>query len=67
MKKIDSNKIRGVEIWNNEHYIRISSGLETDNSLVIIKFEAPEDVENLIKKLKRFKKDYNEEEERYYE
>ena len=62
MKTIDSNKIVGVKIWENEDkYHQITFGInENNNSNKVIEFKTIEDVDKLIKTLKRFKKDYTE-------
>lgn len=62
MKTIDSDKIVGVKIWENEdEYHQITFGiLENNNSKKVIEFKTLEDVDKLIKALKRFKKDYIE-------
>lgn len=62
MKAIDSTKIVGVKIWKNEdEYHQITFGvIENNNSKRVIEFKTLEDVDELIKTLKRFKKEYIE-------
>ena len=62
MRGIDSNKIVGVRIWEDdekwhqvEHVCR-----NRNNSLRFIEFKSINDVDKLIKDLKQFKKDYLE-------
>lgn len=61
MRTIDSNKIVGVKIWENEtNAIKITNGIiESDNSMRIIEFKKIEDVDKLIKNLNEFKKQFN--------
>lgn len=62
MKRIDSNKIVGVRIWENEdRFHEISNAVfGNNNSFRVIEFKTLEDVDKLINKLKRFKKDFIE-------
>ena len=60
MKRIDSNKLVGVRIWENEDvFHEISNAVfGNNNSFRVIEFKTLEDVDKLINKLKRFKKDF---------
>lgn len=62
MKAIDHNKIIGVKIWKNEEeYNVITYGiLNNNNSWRVIEFKSLEEVDELIKDLKHFKKTYIE-------
>lgn len=62
MKTIDSKKIIGVKIWKNETDYRkiVHCVLENNNSWRVIEFKSLEDVDELIKNLKQFKKDFIE-------
>ena len=62
MKRIDSNKLVGVRIWENEDvFHEISNAVfGNSNSFRVIEFKKLEDVDKLINKLKRFKKDFIE-------
>lgn len=61
MRTIDSKKIVGVKIWENEtDALKLVHGyMVTDNSMRIIEFKSVEDVDKLIKELKEFKKEFN--------
>ena len=62
MRTIDSKKIIGVRIWEDEEkWHRIEHLLvPTNNSMRFIEFKSVDDVDRLIKDLKQFKKDFLE-------
>ena len=62
MRGIDSKKIVGVRIWEDDekwHQVEHMSRVR-NNSLRFIEFKSIDDVDKLIKDLKQFKKEYLE-------
>ena len=60
MKIIKSDKIVGVKILKNEkESVQMTNVIENDNSMRIIEFKNTEEIDELIKRLKCFKNDFN--------